>query len=62
MPELADRLRTAGTSSPSAEHRAAAIIASALACLDTATQTWLDLDGAASLEQLWDEAVAAIRA
>lgn len=63
VPELARRLR--GPDDPdgvAADHRAAAIIATALACLDVASETWLRLDGSVPLEQLWDEAVAAVRA
>ncbi|XKK39759.1 hypothetical protein HFP72_02490 [Nocardiopsis sp. ARC36] len=62
VPELARRLR--GADDPdgtAAEHRAAAIVATALACLDVASETWLRLDGAVPLEQLWDEAVSAVR-
>ena len=62
VPALAQRLDATGVDGPAAEHRAAAIVASALVCLDTATETWLRRDGAASLEDLWDEAVAAVRA
>ncbi len=63
VPELARRLGAAGgLDRASAEHRAAALIATALTCLDVATETWLRLDGAAALEDLWDEAVAAVRA
>ncbi|MGW8529568.1 MULTISPECIES: TetR family transcriptional regulator [Nocardiopsidaceae] len=62
VPELARRLR--GADDPdgtAAEHRSAAIVATALACLDVASETWLRLDGAVPLEQLWDEAVSAVR-
>lgn len=63
VPELARRLREErGFDEVMAEHRAAAVIATALTCLDVATETWLRLDGEASLEDLWDEAVAAVRA
>lgn len=63
VPELARRLREArGLDEAAAGHRAAAIIATALACLDVATDTWLRVDGAVPLEDLWDEAVAAVRA
>lgn len=63
VPELARRLSSSDELGPvAAEHRAAAIIAAALACLDVATQTWLRLDGSVPLEDLWDEAVATIRA
>ncbi|MFY7068405.1 TetR/AcrR family transcriptional regulator [Nocardiopsis changdeensis] len=63
VPELARRLREAhGLDGVSADHRAAAIIATALTCIDVATDTWLRVDGAVPLEDLWDEAVAAVRA
>ncbi|MFL1382021.1 MULTISPECIES: TetR/AcrR family transcriptional regulator [unclassified Nocardiopsis] len=63
VPELARRLREAhGLDGVRADHRAAAIIATALTCLDVATDTWLRVDGAVPLEDLWDEAVAAVRA
>ena len=61
VPVLADRLRARGGAPASAEHRAAAIVATALVCLDTATTTWLATDGARTLDELWDEAVAAVR-
>ncbi|WP_017584823.1 TetR/AcrR family transcriptional regulator [Nocardiopsis ganjiahuensis] len=62
VPELARRLRAAdGLDPASAEHRAAALVATALACLDVAGETWLRLDGTVPLEDLWDEAVAAVR-
>lgn len=63
VPELARRLRASDPlDAASAEHRAAAVIASTLACLDIATATWVRHDGHADLERLWDEAVAAVRA
>ncbi|MFD3685532.1 TetR family transcriptional regulator [Nocardiopsis sp. NPDC058631] len=63
VPELARRLRhTHGFDEVTAEHRAAAIVATALTCLDVATATWMRLDGEVPLEGLWDEAVAAVRA
>lgn len=62
VPELTRRLRgTDGLDEEAARHRAAAIVASALACLDTAVDTWVRLDGARSLEDLWLDAVAAVR-
>ncbi|UOE21954.1 TetR family transcriptional regulator [Thermobifida halotolerans] len=61
-PELARRLRTLeGLEETDAIHRAAAIIATALACLDVATETWVRRNGTVPLEDLWDEAVAAVR-
>ncbi len=44
-----------------AELRAQAIVASALACLDTATEMWIRRDGDGRIEDLYDEAVAAVR-
>jgi AcrR family transcriptional regulator len=46
---------------PDAGLRAHAIVASALACLDAATETWLARDGRGDIAQLYDEAVAAVR-
>ena len=63
VPVLARRLIGAGDlDGPSADHRATAIIATALTCLDVATETWVRRDGDVPLEDLWDEAVAAVRA
>ncbi|WP_280399046.1 TetR/AcrR family transcriptional regulator [Nocardia carnea] len=45
----------------SATLRATAIVAAALACLDTASQAWIASDGAADLADLYDEAVTAVR-
>ncbi len=62
VPEVARRLRVVdGEDAPRTEHRAAAIVACVLACLDTASDAWVRLDGAVSLEALWSEAVAAVR-
>ncbi|MBR8745266.1 TetR/AcrR family transcriptional regulator [Nocardiopsis sp. MG754419] len=62
VPELARRLRAVtALDEQSADHRAAAIIAAALTCLDVATETWVRRDGGSSLDALWDEAVAAVR-
>lgn len=44
-----------------ADPRAKALIAAALACLDTAVDAWRESDGAADLVQLYDEAVAVVR-
>lgn len=63
VPVLAHRLSdTTDLDGPSADHRATAIIATALTCLDVATETWVRRDGEVPLEDLWDEAVAAVRA
>lgn len=45
----------------SATLRASAIVSSALACLDAASQAWIASDGAADLAELYDEAVEAVR-
>lgn len=42
--------------------RARAVIASALACLDTAVDAWRESNGTIDIEQLFDQAVAAVRA
>lgn len=44
-----------------ADARASAIVASALACLDAANQTWTLHDGEGDLAELFTEAVAAVR-
>lgn len=63
VPELVKHLRGAdGLDRTSAEHRAAAIVAAALSCLNVASETWVRLDGSVPLEDLWDEAVAEVRA
>lgn len=41
--------------------RASAIVASALACLDAASEAWVAADEGVSLSDLYDEAVSAIR-
>lgn len=46
----------------SAHLRASAIVSSALACLDAASQAWVESDGATDLAELYDQAVAAVRA
>lgn len=44
-----------------ADLRAHAIVAGALACLDTATEMWIRRDGRGRIEDLYDQAVAAVR-
>lgn len=44
-----------------AKLRATAIVAAALSCLDTASEAWIASDGADDLDDLYDEAVAAVR-
>jgi len=41
--------------------RASAIVGCALACLDTASEAWVESNGSQSLADLYDEAVAAVR-
>lgn len=42
--------------------RARAFVAAALACLDAAVDAWYESDGAADIVELFDDAIAAIRA
>jgi AcrR family transcriptional regulator len=56
VPEIRRRL-----TGDDADLRAQAIVSSALACLDTATEIWLQRNGEGRIEQLYDEAVAAVR-
>ena len=56
VPEIRRRL-----TGDDADLRARAIVSSALACLDTATEIWLKRNGKGRIEQLYDEAVAAVR-
>lgn len=59
-PEVEKRLGS--TSSDGPDPRARAVVAAALACLDTAVETWRESGGRADLEELFDQAVAAVRA
>lgn len=59
-PEVARRLGTAVTPGP--DPRARAVVAAALACLDTAVEVWRESGGSADPEELFDQAVAAVRA
>lgn len=62
VPILSERIRATGqTPGIEPELAAAAIVAGALACLHVAGESWVRQDGAISLEQLYDDAVAAIR-
>ncbi len=62
VPELALRVAARdGVDADDARHRAAALVAAALACLDTAVDTWLRTDRTRDLEDLWLAAVAAVR-
>lgn len=46
---------------PGPDLQARALVACALTCLDTATEAWVRTDGEADIEQLYDQAVAAVR-
>ena len=59
-PEVEKRLSTANPTRPDLQARA--ILAAALACLDTAVEAWRRSGGRADLGELFDEAVAAVRA
>ncbi|AZP14851.1 TetR/AcrR family transcriptional regulator [Streptomyces aquilus] len=52
-----DAASTVGTTDP----RARAVIATAFACLDAATMTWVDNDGNGDIMDLYDECLAAVR-
>ncbi|GAA4415725.1 TetR family transcriptional regulator [Georgenia halophila] len=56
-PVLVERLRQ----EPNAELAANAIVAAALACLETATQAWVASGGREDLERLYRQTVAVIR-
>lgn len=59
VPLIAARL---GADHPRPEFAAAAIVAAALSCLDTASDAWITSGGDGDLAELYDEAVAALRA
>lgn len=58
VPLIAARL---GGDQESATLRSSAIVSSALACLDAASQAWIASDGTRDLAVLYDEAVEAVR-
>ena len=58
VPQIEPRIRGDGGA---ARLAASAIVASALACLDVASEEWVASDGATSLAELYDVAVASIR-
>ena len=59
-PEIARRIAEQdAVDPPVARRRAAALVASALSCLDTASAAWIASGATLDLEQLYDEAVAA---
>lgn len=53
--------RTAGTAAGGTALRARAVIATAFACLDAASMTWVDNDGEGELMDLYDACLAAVR-
>ncbi|MER8007839.1 hypothetical protein [Streptomyces sp. NPDC094149] len=53
--------RMAGTAGGDTAPRARAVIATAFACLDAASMTWVDNDGEGELMDLYDECLAAVR-
>ncbi|MGP2439278.1 TetR/AcrR family transcriptional regulator [Streptomyces sp. JW3] len=59
VPDIAARLGDAAD--PMTQVRARALVACALTCSDIATETWVRSDGTADIEQVFDEAVAAVR-
>ncbi|MFT7838730.1 TetR family transcriptional regulator [Saccharothrix sp. BKS2] len=59
VPQVARRLGVAPGGPP--DPRPTAIVTSALACLDTAVGVWAASDGEQRLEDLYDQAVAAVR-
>lgn len=59
VPNIASRL--SATPDPVTELRARAIVASALACSEAATETWVRSNGEVDMEQAFDQAVAAVR-
>ncbi|WP_329377911.1 TetR/AcrR family transcriptional regulator [Streptomyces sp. NBC_01716] len=59
-PDIQRRLGLPDSATP--DPRARAFVAAALACLDAAVDAWCESDGAADPVQLFDDAVAALRA
>ncbi|MFD3523936.1 TetR/AcrR family transcriptional regulator [Streptomyces sp. NPDC058653] len=59
-PDVQRRLGLPHSATP--DPRARAFVAAALACLDAAVDAWFESDGTADAVQLFDEAVAALRA
>lgn len=60
VPEIESRMGIASGDIP--DPRASAIVATVLACLDVATEIWGSRGGVDSLEDIYDEALAAVRA
>ncbi|WP_406365437.1 TetR family transcriptional regulator [Streptomyces sp. NBC_01546] len=59
VPDIARRLGP--EADPMTEMRARALVACALACSDVAMETWVRSNGTVDMEQVFDEAVAAVR-
>jgi len=59
VPEIERRMGIASGDIP--DPRASAIVATVLACLDVATDIWGSRGGAGELEDIYDEALAAVR-
>lgn len=59
VPDIERRLGVRPADGP--DPRAPAIVASALSCLDAALDAWVGRDGAGRVEDLYDQAVAAVR-
>jgi AcrR family transcriptional regulator len=61
-PEIARRIEHQDGVPPDTAHRrAAAVVACALSCLDTASTAWITEGGSIPIETLYDEAVQAVR-
>jgi AcrR family transcriptional regulator len=58
-PEIAKRLGP--SPAPGPDPRARALVSCALTCLDAATEAWVQAGGEGDVEQLYDQAVAAVR-
>jgi len=59
VPEIERRMGIASGDAP--DPRASAIVATVLACVDVATDVWGSRGGAGTLEEIYDEALAAVR-
>ncbi|AOS62082.1 TetR family transcriptional regulator [Actinoalloteichus hymeniacidonis] len=60
VPDIARRLRACGAEGD-LDVQAKAIVASALSCVDVAVEAWIASEGAETVEDLYDEAVRAVR-
>jgi len=59
VPEIERRMGIASGDAP--DPRASAIVATVLACVDVATDVWGSRGGVGTLEEIYDEALAAVR-